>query len=101
MPSYKLLFSHREMVADLVRGLVREDWVAGLDFDTFLADLIEPGLPKQLRHWQPQIRYLLLDERRYAEAALAGLRNVAAALFRLENSRAPDDIERVVTSLVD
>ncbi len=30
----------------------------------------------------------------------AGLRNVAAALFRLENSRAPDDIERVVVILV-
>jgi predicted transposase YdaD len=192
--SYKLLFSHREMVADLVRGFVREDWVAGLDFDTLervreigvshdlrereddiiwrlrwgerwlyvylllefqstvdrlmavrlltyvgllyqdlaaageipaggplppvlpivlyngqdawtaktsLADLIEPDLPEQLRHWQPQIRYLLLEERRYADAELAGLRNVAAALFRLENSRAPEDIERVVASLVD
>jgi hypothetical protein len=33
-PSYKLLFSHREMVADLIRGFVREDWVEGLDFDT-------------------------------------------------------------------
>ena len=33
-PSYKFLFSHREMVADLVRGFVREDWVAALDFDT-------------------------------------------------------------------
>ncbi len=32
--SYKLLFSHHEMVADLVRGFVREDWVAALDFDT-------------------------------------------------------------------
>ena len=192
--SYKLLFSHREMVADLVRGFVREDWVAGLDFDTLervreisvshdlrereddiiwrlrwgerwlyvylllefqstvdrlmavrlltyvgllyqdlaaageipaggplppvlpivlyngqdawtaktsLADLIEPDLPEQLRHWQPQIRYLLLEERRYADAELADLRNVAAALFRLENSRAPEDIERVVASLVD
>jgi flagellar biosynthesis/type III secretory pathway protein FliH len=42
-----------------------------------------------------------LEERRYADAELAGLRNVAAALFRLENSRAPEDIERVVASLVD
>jgi hypothetical protein len=68
---------------------------------TSLADLLEPDLPEQLRHWQPQIRYLLLEERRYAEAELAGLRNVAAALFRLENSRAPADLERVVASLVD
>ena len=30
--SYKLLFSHPEMVADLLRGFVREDWVQRLDF---------------------------------------------------------------------
>jgi predicted transposase YdaD len=32
--SYKLLFSHPEMVADLLRGFVREDWVEELDFAT-------------------------------------------------------------------
>ncbi|CRI64193.1 hypothetical protein THIOKS11770036 [Thiocapsa sp. KS1] len=26
-PSYKLLFSHRDLVADLIRGFVHEDWV--------------------------------------------------------------------------
>jgi predicted transposase/invertase (TIGR01784 family) len=31
---YKLLFSHPEMVRDLLLGFVREDWVAHLDFDT-------------------------------------------------------------------
>lgn len=31
---YKRLFSHPEMVADLLRGFVREDWVADLDFAT-------------------------------------------------------------------
>lgn len=31
----------------------------------------------------------------------AGLRNVAAALFRLENSRAAEDIERVLGTLVE
>ncbi|AFL76157.1 Rpn family recombination-promoting nuclease/putative transposase [Thiocystis violascens] len=196
--SYKLLFSHRELVADLIRGFVNEDWTQSLDFDTLervreigvshdlrereddilwrlrlikdgrehwlyvylllefqssvdpymavrlltyvgllyedlrkadairageplpavlpivlyngrdswtaktsLSDLIDPDLPPQLRAWQPQIRYLLLEERRYAEADLAGLQNVAAALFRLENSRAPADIQRVVASLLD
>ena len=29
--SYKLLFSHPEMVADLLRGYVREPWVEQLD----------------------------------------------------------------------
>ncbi|WP_242470971.1 DUF4351 domain-containing protein [Thiocystis violacea] len=63
--------------------------------------MIEPNLPEQLQRWQPQIRYLLLDEHRYTEADLAGQRNLAAALFRLENSRQPEDIERVLASLID
>ncbi|MFB1488643.1 MULTISPECIES: Rpn family recombination-promoting nuclease/putative transposase [unclassified Thiocapsa] len=193
-PSYKLLFSHRDLVADLIRGFVHEDWVEQLDFTTLqrvceigvshdlrereddmiwrlrwgerwvyiylllefqssvdrlmavrllidvgllyqdlaaageipsgsplppvlpivlyngekswwaktsLDALIEPDLPEQLRRWQPQIRYLLLDEQRLAETELAGQRNVAAALFRLENSRRPKDIDRVLASLID
>jgi flagellar biosynthesis/type III secretory pathway protein FliH len=47
------------------------------------------------------MRYLLLDEQRLAETAFAGQRNVAAALFRLETSRQPADIERVLGSLVE
>ncbi|HVR97804.1 MAG TPA: Rpn family recombination-promoting nuclease/putative transposase [Thermoanaerobaculia bacterium] len=31
---YKLFFSHRRMVADLLRGFLREDWVARLDLAT-------------------------------------------------------------------
>ncbi len=32
--SYKLLFSHPEMVRDLLVGFVHEPWVALLDFST-------------------------------------------------------------------
>ena len=32
--AYKLLFSHPQMVADLLRGFVREAWVEQLDFTT-------------------------------------------------------------------
>ena len=32
--SYKLLFSHPEMVRDLLRGFVNEPWLAELDLDT-------------------------------------------------------------------
>lgn len=42
-----------------------------------------------------------MEEQRYDDAELAGLHNVAAALFRLENSRAAEDIERVLATLVD
>ena len=47
-PSYKLLFSHREMVADLIRGFVREDWVQALDFDT-LERVRDIGVSHDLR----------------------------------------------------
>ena len=33
-PYYRLFFSHSRMVEDLLRGFVREDWVARLDFGT-------------------------------------------------------------------
>ena len=36
--SYKALFSHSEMVADLLRGFVREEWVNELDFSTLEKD---------------------------------------------------------------
>lgn len=32
--SYKHLFSHREMVADLLTGFVRQPWIAELDLST-------------------------------------------------------------------
>lgn len=191
--AYKLLFSHPRMVEDLLRGFVREPWVAQLDFaslqpvgghyisedlrereddaiwrvrwgpnwlyvylllefqstvDTFMAvrilvyvgllyqDLIKakaltpagklpPVLPivlyngKQtwqaaqevaelidsvpggLERYRPRLQYLLIDEGRFQEEELVGLRNLAAALFRLENSRTPRDIERVLATLIE
>jgi hypothetical protein len=190
--SYKLLFSHPEMVADLLRGFVHEDWVQHLDFDslekvsgTYVADdlrereddviwkvrwgqdwlyvylLIEfqstvdrymairilvylgllyqdlvrtgnlaaegrlpPVLPIVLyngsRRWdapvdvaelvvpmpggleayRPRLKYFLLDEGCYADSELVPLRNLAAALFRMENSRTPQDVEQVLAALV-
>jgi len=192
--SYKLLFSHAEMVADLIRGFVHEDWVRDLDFSTLerveasfvtrelreresdiiwrvrwgserwlyvylllefqstvdpfmalrmlvytgllwqslerdgelapsgrlppilplvlyngdrpwsaaldLAELIEE-VPGGLERYQPRFRYCLLDEGRMAEEELEPLRNLAAALFRLEKSRDAVEIERVLTALIE
>jgi hypothetical protein len=191
--SYKLLFSHPEMVEDLLRGFVREAWVEELDFatldrfndgyvgddlrereddivwrlrfrgtwlyvylllefqssvDRFMAvrimaylgllyqdivraerlgagDRLPPVLPVVLyngkprwrapediaeliadapgglERYRPRLRYLLLDEGRYADSELAPLRNLAAALFRMENGRTPQDVERVLAALVE
>jgi predicted transposase/invertase (TIGR01784 family) len=192
--SYKLLFSHAEMVADLLRGFVHEEWVRELDFSTlqkvnanwtsdrlrrrdsdvvwrlrwgkdrwlyvylllefqstndpFMAvrvmvyvgllyqDLIHQGLippgsrlppvlpvvlyngippwlsaqdifdlietvPGGLEKYQPHSKYFLLDEGRIADSELAPLRNLAAALFRLEKSRGPAEIQTVVEALLE
>jgi predicted transposase YdaD len=192
--SYKLLFSHAEMVADLLRGFIREDWVRKLDFaslekvnagyvsdgmrgresdvvwrlrwkgsgqwiyvylllefqstvDPFMAvrvmtyvgllyqdlirnreltpsgklppvlpvvlyngkaswraaldvaDLVE-AVPGGLERYRPRLTYCLLDEARMADSELESIRNLAAALFRLEKSQGPEDIESVLSALI-
>jgi len=47
-PSYKLLFSHRKMVSDLLRGFVYEEWAERLDFNT-LEPVREVGISQNLR----------------------------------------------------
>ena len=192
-PGYKRLFSHPEMIRDLLVGFVREDWIADLDFATLekyptefiddrlrqrrndviwrlrwgpdwlyvyvllefqsgihpfmaarlftylnllyqdlirgrqlgrrrrlppvlpivlyngqrswtapidLADLIEPG-PAGLDAYRPRLRYLLIEESAYADAELATMRNLAAALFRLENSQGPKPVREVIAALAE
>jgi predicted transposase/invertase (TIGR01784 family) len=191
---YKRLFSHPEMIADLLRGFVREEWVRDLDFSTLekvsssyvtpemrsregdvvwrvrwerdrwlyvylliefqstvdpymaLRILVYLGLlyqdlvktrqltpagklppvlplvlyngdvpwgsaqevselidtvPGGLEQYRPALRYCLLDEARIADSELESLRNLAAALFRLEKGRSPKDVQQVVTALLE
>jgi hypothetical protein len=186
---YKSLFSHPEMVEDLLRGFVREDWVRDLDFSTLekvpgnyvtpalstresdivwrlrwngdsllyvyllmefqstvdpsmalrmmvylgllYQDLLKRGetspsgklppvlplvlyngyapwgaareiselieeVPGGLEQYRPRLRYCLLDEMRMADSELEPLRNLAAAMFRLEKSRGTEAMERVL-----
>jgi hypothetical protein len=191
--SYKLLFSHPEMVRDLLEGFVRADWLAEIDYGslepvkgsyvsddlrhrasdvvwrvrwgrqwlyvylliefqstverfmavriaaytallyqdlirtrqpasnrqlppllpivlyngkarwnapTNVASLIQPG-PSALDPYRLQSRYLLIDEGRYQDSELAPLRNLVAALFRLEHNGNPADIHNVLSSLLE
>jgi predicted transposase/invertase (TIGR01784 family) len=191
---YKLLFSHPEMVADLLRDFIHEDWVRDVDLSTLeqvpgsyvtpdlssresdivwrvrrgqddllyiyllfefqstvdpwmalrmtvylgllyqellkrqeiprsgklppvlplvlyngnvlwgaareISELIEE-IPGGLERYRPRMQYCLLDAVRMADSELESLRNVAAALFRLEKSRGPEDIQRVLTALLE
>ncbi len=189
--SYKLLFSHPEMVRDLLLGFVHEEWVKELDFTTLervsgsyvsddlrerendvvwrlkrsgdwmyiylliefqskpdpwmalrilvymgllyqdlvkkrgltktgklppvfplvlyngekpwnspleVSELIE-ALPGGLMLYRPSLRYMLIDEGRYAESELSSSGNLAVALVQLENSRAVPELRAVLKTL--
>ncbi len=32
--TYKNMFSHKEVIRDLIRGFVKQDWINELDFDS-------------------------------------------------------------------
>jgi hypothetical protein len=65
-----------------------------------VADLIEPP-PGRLARFTPHLSYLLLDEGAIDETAPLALKNLAAALFRLDKSVQPDTMQAVVGSLMD
>jgi hypothetical protein len=65
-----------------------------------VADLIM-AVPGGLERYRPQLRYLLVEEVNYGQVELEPLRNLVAALFRLESSRSVDDVRRVLEALID
>lgn len=69
-------------------------WDAAADLDLLLEPV--PGLER----YRPRMHYLLLDERRYDEAALNGVQGLAQALFRLERSQNPEAMVEVLAALV-
>ena len=61
---------------------------------------LRPTLPLALQPFQPQQRYVLIDEGAYADDWLSALRgNVAAAVFRLERPQPLSTVQEVVTDL--
>lgn len=60
---YKRLFSHPEMMADLLRGFVREDWVADLDF-TSLTKYPTTFINEQLRERRDDVIWRLRRDQR-------------------------------------
>ncbi len=74
----------------------KAEWAAALD----VADVILPA-PVGLGRYRPRMRYLLIDENRLGQTDLILDRNLAAALFRLERSRTPEDVRTVVRELID
>src|SRR5436305_3232159 len=65
-----------------------------------VSELIEE-VPGGLERYRPQLRYCLLDEMRMADSELEPLRNLAAAVFRLEKSRGTEAMERVLEAAIE
>ncbi len=67
---------------------------------TELKDLII-SIPGGLEQYLPSLKYLILDEGAYNNKQLEPLKNLVAAIFRLENAKSIDDILAVVTNLIE
>jgi Putative transposase, YhgA-like len=78
---------HLPPVVPIVLYNGRDRWTAVQDMAALVAEA-----PGGLALYRPRLLYLLIDVGRYPESELAPLRNLAAALFRLENSRTPGDL---------
>ena len=71
-------------------------WTAATDISHLVQEI-----PGGLSRYRPSLEYLLLSEREYQDETLKSLKNLVAALFRLENSRGPEQLLHVVTNLLE
>jgi hypothetical protein len=70
-------------------------WEAAKD----ISELIEE-VPRGLKKYRPHLRYLLIDEGAYGESQLTPLmKNLVAAIIRLENTRTRDNEKEVALAI--
>jgi hypothetical protein len=74
----------------------RYQWRAPTD----IASLMEP-IPAVFKPLQLNVSYVLVDEGRYTDEELADNDNIAAILFRLENSQSAEAFDHGLTCLVE
>ena len=67
--------------------------------ETDIFDLIPP-VPGLVEQFKPKLKYLLIDENAYSDNELASLKNLVAAVFRIEHPASPETIS-VLLSLLD
>jgi len=65
-----------------------------------LSDLLQ-DLPEQLRAYQPQLHYVLIDEKKYSDSRLESVNNLVSALFKIEKSNSPQQISGVLKDLIN
>ncbi|MDP2752044.1 MAG: Rpn family recombination-promoting nuclease/putative transposase [Rhodocyclaceae bacterium] len=71
-----------------------KSWTAATD----IFDLIPP-VPGLIEQFKPHLKYLLIDENAYSDSTLASLKNLVAAVFRIERPTSREAITDLLTSL--
>ena len=66
--------------------------------ETDVFDLIPP-VPGLVEQFKPRLRYLLIDENAYTDTELASLKNLVAAVFRVERPVSPAMISELIATL--
>jgi len=62
-------------------------------FDVF--ELIPP-VPGLVEQFKPRQKYLLIDENAYTESELASVKNLVAAVFRIEHPVKPEAVRQLI-----
>ena len=70
---------------------------------TAVTDVFEliPPVPGLVEQFKPQLKYLLIDENAYPDRELASLKNLVAAIFRIEHPATPESIRELLSLLHD
>jgi hypothetical protein len=55
-----------------------------------------PPVPGLVEQFKPRHKYLLIDENAYSESELASLKNLVAAVFRIEHPATPETISQLL-----
>jgi predicted transposase/invertase (TIGR01784 family) len=65
---------------------------------TAVTDIFEliPPVPGLVEQFKPRIKYLLIDENTYTDHELASVKNLVAAVFRIEHPSNPQSISELV-----
>lgn len=67
---------------------------------TDVFDLIPPT-PGLVEQFKPKAKYLLIDENAYSDSELASVKNLVAAVFRIEHPATPEKISDLLSLLND
>ncbi len=68
---------------------------------TAVTDVFEliPPVPGLVEQFKPRLKYLLIDENAYSDSELASVKNLVAAVFRIEHPSSPQAIGTLLSLL--